>query len=39
LDPGSGTIDMFQIKHNRSLTNLGAIDGKLPLFAQGIAAR
>ena len=39
LDPGSGTIDMFQIKHNRSLTNLGTIDGKLPLFAQGIEAR
>ncbi|HET6465052.1 MAG TPA: beta-propeller fold lactonase family protein [Nitrospiria bacterium] len=39
LDPGSGAIDMFRIKHDGSLTNLGAIDGALPLFAQGIAAR
>ncbi|MBI3604832.1 MAG: beta-propeller fold lactonase family protein [Nitrospirae bacterium] len=41
LDPGSGNIDIFQIDHNGSLTNLGATttDGELALFAQGIAAR
>jgi 6-phosphogluconolactonase (cycloisomerase 2 family) len=39
LDPSSGMIDMFQIKHNGSLTNLGTINGNLSIFAQGIAAR
>ncbi len=40
LDPTNGTIDMFRIERDGSLTNLGAInDGKLSIFAQGIAAR
>lgn len=39
LDPGIGSIDMFQVEHDGSLINLGAIDGELSLFAQGIAAR
>jgi 6-phosphogluconolactonase (cycloisomerase 2 family) len=38
LDPSSGMIDMFQIKDNGSLTNLGTINGNLSIFAQGIAA-
>ena len=39
LDPGSGSIDMFQVERNGGLTHLGAIAGDLSLFAQGIAAR
>ena len=39
LDPGNGGIDMFRIQHDGSLINLGSMDGTLPLFAQGIAAR
>ena len=40
LDPGNGTIDMFQIERDGSLTNLGAIsDSELSIFAQGVAAR
>jgi 6-phosphogluconolactonase len=40
LDPGNGTIDIFKVKHDGSLTNLGAInDGALSIFAQGIAVR
>ena len=39
LDPGNGTVDMFQIKADGSLTNLGALAGGLSIFAQGIAAR
>jgi 6-phosphogluconolactonase (cycloisomerase 2 family) len=40
LDPGNGTIDMFKIEGDGSLTNLGAINaGELSIFAQGIAAR
>jgi 6-phosphogluconolactonase len=39
LDPGNGTVDMFQIERNGSLTNLGALAGGLSIFAQGIAAR
>ncbi|HTN43821.1 MAG TPA: beta-propeller fold lactonase family protein [Nitrospiria bacterium] len=39
LDPGRGSIDMFRIKRDGGLTDLGVIDGTLSLFAQGIAAR
>jgi hypothetical protein len=40
LDPSHGSIDMFQIEHDGSLTNLGAINaGELSIFAQGIAVR
>jgi 6-phosphogluconolactonase (cycloisomerase 2 family) len=39
LDPGSGAIDMFQIKRDGSLTDLGTVTGGLSIFAQGIAAR
>jgi 6-phosphogluconolactonase (cycloisomerase 2 family) len=40
LDPGNGTIDMFQIEPDGSLTNLGVIsDSELSIFAQGVAAR
>ena len=40
LDPSNGAIDMFQINHDGSLTNLGAINtGELSIFAQGIAVR
>ena len=39
LDPGNGTVDMFQINNDGSLTNLGALAGGFSIFAQGIAAR
>ncbi len=39
LDPADGSIDMFQIKPNGSLTDLGQADGGLAIFAQGIAVR
>jgi 6-phosphogluconolactonase (cycloisomerase 2 family) len=39
LDPGNGALDMFQIEHDGSLTDLGTAPGGLPMFAQGIAAR
>jgi 6-phosphogluconolactonase (cycloisomerase 2 family) len=40
LDPSNGTIDIFQIEPDGSLTNLGAISaGELSIFAQGVAAR
>jgi len=40
LDPTNGTIDMFKIEGDGSLTNLGAINAvELSIFAQGIAAR
>jgi len=32
-------IDMFQIEGNGGLTHLGAVDGGLSIFAQGIAVR
>ncbi len=38
-DPGNGTVHMFQIEHDGSLTDLGAVDGGLSIFANGIAAR
>jgi 6-phosphogluconolactonase len=38
LDPGNGAIDMFRIERDGSLTDLGAIDAELSIFAQGIAA-
>lgn len=38
-DPGNGSIDMFRVAQDGSLTNLGAADAGLGLFAQGIAAR
>jgi 6-phosphogluconolactonase (cycloisomerase 2 family) len=39
LDPTNGTVDMFQIEHDGSLTNLGTVAGDFSIFAQGIAAR
>jgi 6-phosphogluconolactonase (cycloisomerase 2 family) len=40
LDPFNGAIDMFQIEHDGSLTNMGAINaGELSIFDQGIAVR
>jgi 6-phosphogluconolactonase len=39
LDPGNGAIDMFQIEHDGSLTNLGTVPGGFSIFANGIAAR
>jgi 6-phosphogluconolactonase (cycloisomerase 2 family) len=39
LDPMNNAIDMFQIDRDGSLTNLGAVDGGLSIFAQGIAVR
>jgi len=39
LDPGNGTVHMFQTKRDGSLTDLGAVPGGLFIFAQGIAAR
>lgn len=38
LDPGSETIDMFEIESDGSLTDLGTVAGGLSIFAQGIAA-
>jgi 6-phosphogluconolactonase len=38
LDPNNETIDMFQIEHDGTLTNLGTVPGGLSIFAQGIAA-
>jgi 6-phosphogluconolactonase len=39
LDPTGGTIDMFKIEHDGSLTNLGTVAGGFSIYAQGIAAR
>jgi 6-phosphogluconolactonase len=39
LDPASGTIDMFEIESDGSLTDLGTVAGGLSIFAQGIVAR
>jgi 6-phosphogluconolactonase (cycloisomerase 2 family) len=39
LDPGNGTVHMFQIKRDGGLTDLGAVAGGLSIFAQGIVAR
>jgi 6-phosphogluconolactonase len=39
LDPADGAIDMFQIKSNGSLTDLGQAGAGVAIFAQGIAAR
>ncbi len=39
LDPKNGTIDMFQIEHDGSLTSFGTVAGGFSIFAQGIAAR
>lgn len=39
LDPARGGIDGFEIAHDGSLADLGAIGGDLSVFAQGIAAR
>jgi len=39
LDPADGAIDMFQIRPNGSLTDLGQANGGLAIFAQGIAVR
>ena len=38
LDPAAGTIDMFKIEPDGSLTTLGMVSGGLSIFAQGIAA-
>lgn len=37
LDPGSGSVDMFQIEEDGSLNSLGAIHAGLSIFAQGLA--
>jgi 6-phosphogluconolactonase len=39
LDPQIGTIDMFKIECDGSLTDLGTVSGGFSIFAQGIAAR
>jgi len=39
LDPNNGSVDMFQIGCDGSLTNLGTVPGGFSIFAQGIAAR
>jgi len=39
LDPTYGTIDMFKIEPDGSLTSLGTVAGGFSIFAQGIAAR
>ena len=39
LAPMNNAIDMFQIERDGSLTNLGAVDGGISIFAQGIAVR
>ena len=39
LDPGNGTVHIFRVKRDGSLNDLGAVDGGLSIFAQGIAAR
>lgn len=39
LDPTNGTIDMFQIEPDGSLTSLGTVAGGFSIFAQGIAVR
>ena len=39
LDPGNGTIHMFQINPKGTLVDLGAVAGGLSIFAQGVAAR
>jgi 6-phosphogluconolactonase len=39
LNAGNGTVGMFRINANGSLTDLGTVDGTLPIYAQGMAAR
>jgi 6-phosphogluconolactonase (cycloisomerase 2 family) len=39
LDPNGGGIDAFQITRDGGLNDLGAVDGGLSVFAQGIAVR
>lgn len=39
LNADSGTIGMFRIRSGGRLVNLGAVDGELSIYAQGIAAR
>jgi 6-phosphogluconolactonase len=39
LDPANEGVDIFRINPDGSLTALGAADGGLAIFAQGIAAR
>jgi 6-phosphogluconolactonase len=39
LDPSIGSIDMFRIEPDGSLTGLGTVSGGLSIFAQGIAVR
>jgi 6-phosphogluconolactonase len=39
LDPQIGTIDMFRIECDGSLSDLGTVAGDFSIFAQGIAAR
>ena len=39
LDPGNSSIDMFLIKSNGSLVNLGTAYGGFEIFAQGLAER
>ncbi|HET6370033.1 MAG TPA: beta-propeller fold lactonase family protein [Nitrospiria bacterium] len=39
LDPGNGTVQMFEIQRHGRLVDLGTVDGGFSIFAQGIAAR
>lgn len=39
LAPGNGTVHAFRAGHGGLLIDLGAVDGGLSIFAQGIAAR
>ena len=39
LDPTNGTVDMFHVERDGSLTDLGTVPGGFSIFAQGIVAR
>jgi 6-phosphogluconolactonase len=39
VDPNGGGVDMFKIKYDGSLINLGIAAGDLPIYSQGMAAR
>ncbi len=38
LNAGNGTVGMFQIGSDGTLTSLGTVAGRLSIFAQGLAA-
>ncbi len=39
LDPAGGSVDMFKIERDGSLTSLGTVNAGVSIFAQGLAAR